>query len=146
MLLNCGVGEDSWESLDSKEFKQVNPKEISPEYSLEGVMLKRKLQLSGHLIWRADSLLRPWCWERLKAGWEGVDRGWDGWMASLTQWTWTGVNSGSWWWRGRPGVLQSMGSQRVGHVERLNHGTRTAVAARKFRSYQCVAALGGKTG
>ena len=125
--LNCGVGEDSWESLDSKEFKQVNPKEINPEYSLEGVMLKLKLQFSGHLIWRANSLVRPWCWERLKAGWEGVDRGRDGWMASLTQWTRIGVNSGSWWWRGRPGILQAMGSQRVGHIERLNHGTRTAV-------------------
>ena len=58
---------------------------------------------------------RPWCWERLKAGGEGDDRGWDGWMASPTQWTWVWVNSGSWWWIGRPGVLQSMGSQRVGH-------------------------------
>ena len=58
---------------------------------------------------------RLWCWERLKAGGEGDDRGWDGWMASLTQWTWVWVNSRSWWWAGRPGVLQSMGSQRVGH-------------------------------
>ena len=58
---------------------------------------------------------RPWCWERLKAGGEGDDRGWDGWMASPTQWTWVWVNSGSWWWTGRPGVLRSMGSQRVGH-------------------------------
>ena len=56
---------------------------------------------------------RPWCWERLKAGGEGDNRGWDGWMASLTQWTWVWVNSGSWRWTGRPGVLQSMGSQRV---------------------------------
>ena len=60
-------------------------------------------------------LKRPWCWETLKAGGEEDDRGWDGWMASLTQWTWVRVNSGSWWWTGRPGVLQSMGSQRVGH-------------------------------
>ena len=52
---------------------------------------------------------RPWCWERLKAGGEGDDRGWNGWMASLTQWTWVWENSGSWWWTGRPGVLQSMG-------------------------------------
>ena len=57
---------------------------------------------------------RPWCWKRLKAG-EGDDRGWDGWMASPTQWTWVWVNSWSWWWTGRPGVLQSMGSQRVRH-------------------------------
>ena len=58
---------------------------------------------------------RPWCRERLKAGGEGDDRGWDGWMASPTQWTWVWVNSRSWWWTGRPGVLQLMGSQRVGH-------------------------------
>ena len=58
---------------------------------------------------------RPWCWERLRAGGEGDDRGWDGWMASPTPWTWVWANSRSWWWTGRPGVLQSMGSQRVGH-------------------------------
>ena len=58
---------------------------------------------------------RPWCWERLKAGGEGDNRGWDGWMASPTQWTWVWVNSGRWWWTGRPGVLQSMGSQRARH-------------------------------
>ena len=58
---------------------------------------------------------RPWCWESLKAGGEGDDRGWDGWMASLTQWTWTWARSRSLWWIGKPGVLQSMGSQRGGH-------------------------------
>ena len=58
---------------------------------------------------------RLWCWEGLGAGGEGDDRGWDVWMASLTRWTWVWVNSGSWWWTGRPGVLQFMGSQRVGH-------------------------------
>ena len=59
-------------------------------------------------------LKRPWCWERLRVREEG-DRGWDDWMASPTQWTWVWVNSGSWWWTGRPGVLQSMGLPRVGH-------------------------------
>ena len=58
-------------------------------------------------------LKRPWCWERLKVGGEGNDRGWDGWMASPTQWTWVWVNSRNWWWTGRPGVLQPMASQRV---------------------------------
>ena len=58
---------------------------------------------------------RPWCWEGLRAGGEGDDGGWDGCMASLTRWTWVWVNSGSWWWTGRPGVLQVMGLQRVGH-------------------------------
>jgi len=60
-------------------------------------------------------LKRPWCWERLKVGGEDDDRGWDAWMASLTQWTWVWVNSGSWWWTGRPGVLQPMESRRIGH-------------------------------
>ena len=58
---------------------------------------------------------RLWCWEGLGAGGEGDDRGWDGWMASLTRWTWVSVKSGSWWWTGRPGVLRFMESQRVGH-------------------------------
>ena len=58
---------------------------------------------------------RPWCWERLKGGGEGDDRGWDGWMASPTRWTWIWENSMGWWWTGKTGVLQSMGSQRVRH-------------------------------
>jgi len=74
-------------------------------------------------------LKRLWCWERLKAGGEGDNRGWDGWMASPTQWTWVWINSRNWWWTRRPGVLQSMESQRVRHnwatelnwTEDLNH-------------------------
>ena len=89
-------------------------KDISPGCSLEVLMLKLKLQYFVHLMRRTDSLKRPWCWERLKA-WEGDNRGWDGWMASPTQWTWVWLNSGSWCWTGRPGVLWFMGSQRVGH-------------------------------
>ena len=58
---------------------------------------------------------RPWCWERLRAGGEGDDRGWDDWMASPTRWTWVWVSSGSWWWTGKPGRLQSMGLQRGRH-------------------------------
>ena len=90
-------------------------KEISPGCSLEGLTLKLKLQYFGHLMWRDDSWKRPWCWEGLGAGGEGDNRGWDGWMASPTQWTWVWVNSGSWWWTERPGMLRFMGSQRVGH-------------------------------
>ena len=60
-------------------------------------------------------LKRPCCWERLRAGGEGDDRGWDGWKASLTQWTWVWVNPGSWWWTGRPGMLRFIESQKVGH-------------------------------
>ena len=168
----------------------LSHKEISPGISLEGMMLKLKLQYFGHLMWRVDSLektqmlggiggrrrkgrlrmrwldgitdsmdatlselwelvmdreawravihgvaksrirlsdwtelnwceeltnsKRPWCWERLKVGGEGDDRGWDGWMTSPTRWTWVWASSGSWWWTGRPGMLQSLGLQRVG--------------------------------
>ena len=89
-------------------------KEISPGISLEGMMLKLKLQYFGHLMRRVDSLERLWCWEGLGAG-EGDNRGWDGWMASPSRWTWGWMNSGSWWWTRRPGMLRFMGSQRVGH-------------------------------
>ena len=90
-------------------------KEVSPECSLEGLMLKLKLQYFGHLMWRANSLEKTWYCERLKAGGEGDDRGWDGWMASPTQWTWVWVSAGCWWWTGKLGMLQAMGLQRVRH-------------------------------
>ena len=98
-------------------------KEISPEYSLEGLMLKLKLQYFGYLMQRADSLEKPWCWERLKAGGEGDDRGWDGWMASLTWWTWFWASPGSWWWTGKPGVLQSMGGCKESDTTELLNWT-----------------------
>ena len=68
-------------------------KEINPEYLLEGLLLQLKLQYFGHVMQRADSWRRPWYWEKLRAGGEGNDREWDGWMASLTQWTWVWANS-----------------------------------------------------
>ena len=83
--------------LTARRLNQLILKEISPEYSLEGLMLKLKLQYFGHLMQRTNSLEKTWCWERLKAGGEGDDRGWDGWMTSLTQWTWVWANSGRWW-------------------------------------------------
>ena len=78
-------------------------------------MLKLKLQYFGHLMRRVDSLEKTLMLGGIGAGGEGDDRGWDGWMASPTRWTWVWVNSRSWWWTGRPGVQQFMGSQRVGH-------------------------------
>ena len=108
--------------LDCKQTNQSILKEISPEYSLEGLMLKLKLKLQyfGHLMRTADSL-KVWCWERLKAGGQGDDRGQDGWMASLTQWTWVWTRSGRWWRTGKPGVLQSMGCKELNMTERLNN-------------------------
>ena len=99
--------------LDCKEIKPVHSREISPEYSLEGLMLKLKLQYFGHLIEELSHLKRPWCWEWFKEGVKGDNRAWNGWMASLTPWTWVWVSSRSWWWTGRPGVLQPMGLQIV---------------------------------
>jgi len=90
-------------------------KEISPGCSLEGMMLKLKLQYFGHLMWRVDSLEKTLMLGRIGGRGEGDSRGWDGWMLSPTWWTWVWVNSGSWWWTGRPGVLRFMGSQRVRH-------------------------------
>ena len=116
MLLNCGVGKDSWESLGLQG-------DQTGQFS-------RKSVLNIHWkvwcwSWKPNTLAtwceelthwkRPWCWERLKAGEEGDDKGWDSWMASPTWWTWVWASSGRWWWTGRPGVLQSMGLQRVRH-------------------------------
>ena len=105
--------------LTARRSNQSILKEISPEYSLEGLMLKLKLQCFGPLMWRADSFEKTLMLE-LKAGGEGDDRGWDGWMASLTQWTWVWVNSGCWWWTGRPGMVPFMGLQSLDMAERLN--------------------------
>ena len=79
------------------------------------LMLKLKLQYFGHLMPRADSFEKTLMLGKIEGARRRGDRGWDGWMASLTQWTWVWVNSRSWWWTGRPGMLRFMGSQRVGH-------------------------------
>ena len=92
--------------------------EISPEYSMEGLMLK--LQYFGYLLQRTDSFEKTWCWEGLKVGEEGDHRGWDGWMASLTQWTWVWVSSRSWWCTGKPGMLRFMGSKESDMTKWLN--------------------------
>ena len=101
--------------LGCEEIKSVNPKrnqswtDAEAEASPDGGHLMGATWCEEVTHWK-----RPWCWERLGAG-EGHDRGWDGWMASLTRWTWVWASSGRWWWTGKPGVLQSTGSQRVGH-------------------------------
>ena len=95
-------------------------KEISPEYSLEGLMLKLNIQYFGHLMRRTDSLEKTVMLEKIESGREGDDRGWDGWMASPTQWTWVWAISGSWWWMGKPDVLQSMSHKELDTIEQLN--------------------------
>ena len=115
MLLNSSVRKTLENLLDKKEIQPVHPKGDQ-----SWVFIGRTdVEAETPILWATcckelTHWKRPWCWERLKVG-EGDDRGWDGWMASLTQWTWVWVNSGSWWWTGTPGMLQSMGSQRVGH-------------------------------
>ena len=99
--------------LDCKEIKLVNPKGNQSwifigSWSWSSNTLATSCEELTH--WK-----RPQCWERLKAAEEGQNRGWDGWMASPTRWTWVWASSGSWWWTGRPSVLQSMESQRVRH-------------------------------
>ena len=108
--------------LGSTEIQPVHPKEISPGCSLEELCWSWNSSTFATWCKEMTHWRRPWCWEKLKAGGEGNDRGWDGWRASPTQWTWVWVNSRSWWWTGRPGVLQSMGSQKVGYdwVTELN--------------------------
>ena len=99
----------------TRRFNQSILKEISPEYSLEGLMLKLKPILLANWWEELTHWKRIRCWKRLKVGGEAADRGWDGWMASSTQWTWVWVSSGSWWWTGRPGMLRFMRLQRVRH-------------------------------
>ena len=90
-------------------------KEISPEYSLEGRCWSWNSNTLATWYEELPNWKRPWCWERLKAGGKGDDREWDGWMASWTWWTWVWSSSGSWWWTGNSGMLQSMGLQIVGY-------------------------------
>ena len=124
MLLKCGVGEDSWESLglQGDPTRQSYRKSVLNIHWKDGCWSCNSNTLDTRWEGLTD-LKRSWCWERLKAG-EGMT-GWDGWMASPTRWTWVWVNSVSWWWSGRPGVLQFMGLQRVGHdwATELNNRT-----------------------
>ena len=116
MLLNCGVGEDSWEFLGL----QGDPTSPSQRKSVLNIHWK-----DWWWSWNSNSVAtsckkpthwkRPWCWKRLKAGGEGDDIGWDGWMAPPTQWSWDWANSWNQWSTQKPGTLQSMGLQRIRH-------------------------------
>ena len=99
--------------LDCKEIQPVHPKGNQSWVFIE----RTDVEAETPILWPPNAktwhLKRPWCWERLRAGGERDGRGWDGWMASPTQWAWVWVNSSGWWWTGRPGMLRIMGSQRV---------------------------------
>ena len=121
MLLNCVVGDDSWESLGL----QGDPTSSSWRRSVLGVHWK-----DWCWSWNSTTLAtsceelthwkRPWCWEGLGAGGEGDDRGWDSWMASLTWWAWVWVISGSLWWTGSLVCCVSWGHKESDTTERLN--------------------------
>ena len=118
MLLNCGVGEDSWESLGlqgDQILKEINSKGNQP-----WIFIGRTDAEAPMTTWWEEQIhwKRLFCCERLKAGGEGEDRGQDGWMASPTQWTWVWANPGRWWRTVQPDMLQSVGSQTVGHTLR----------------------------
>ena len=103
-------------SLECKDIQPVHPKRNQSWIFIQRTDVKDKTPI----LWPPDvekltHWKKPWCWARLKVGGEGDDRGLDGWMASLTWWTWVWASCESWWWTGKPGMLQSMGSQRVGH-------------------------------
>ena len=126
--------------LDSKEIQLVHPKGNQSWVFIGRTDAKVETPIlwppnaKNWLIWK-----KPWCWEILKVGGEGDDRGWDGWMASPTRWTWVGVSSGSWWWTGRPGELQPMGLQRIGHDwENELNMTHGKILKWKLRSFVCV--------
>ena len=105
----------------AKRSNQSILKEINPEYSLEGLMLKLKFNTLATWWIELTHWKRPWYWERLKAAGEGDNRKWDGWMASLIQWAWVWASSGSWWWTGKLCVLQSMGRKESDTTKGLNN-------------------------
>ena len=135
------LGKTLESSLDSKEIKPVNPK------GNQSWIFTGRTDAEAPIFWPPDVKTqhwkRPWCWDGLGAGGEEGDRGWDGWMASLTRWTWVWVNSRSWWWAGRPGVLRFMGSQRVGHdwATELNWTERYWIMSDVKRLFMCLLAI-----
>ena len=108
-------------SFTNWAIREAPDKPVHPKGNQSWMFIGRTdVEAETPILWPPDAKnsfekKRPWCWEILRAGGEGDNRGWDGWMASPTQWTWVWVNSGSWWWTGRPDVPQSMGLQRAGH-------------------------------
>ena len=128
--------------LDCKTIQPVDPKRYQSVLNIHWKDWCWSWNASTLATWCQELIhwKRSWCWERLRARGEGDgDRGWDGWIASPTQWTWVWVNSGSWWWTGRPGVLQSMGSQRVGHDWATELSSKVKLSGILFSSPKCPA-------
>ena len=112
MLLNCSVGDDSWESLGLQEDQTNTSSRISVlDFHWKDWCWSWSSNTLATWCKELTHWKRPWYWERLKVGREGENRGWDGWMASSTHWTWVWASSGSWWWTMKPDMLQSIGSQ-----------------------------------
>ena len=114
-------------------------KEISPGCSLEGLMLKLKLQYFGHLMGRADSFEKTVMLGKIEGRRKRDDRGWDGWMVSPTRWTWVWIDSGSWWWTGRPGVLRFMGRKESDMTEQLQWTDHFRRKYSKWRGFLTIA-------
>ena len=132
----------------ARRFNQFILKEFSPECSLERLMLKLKLQYLATWYEQLTHLKRPWCWERSHVGGEGDDRGWDGWMASLTQWMWVWVNSGSWWdreaWHAAAHGVTKSRTERLNWTERYL-SIRTFLADQWLRLWAFTAGGRGST-
>ena len=120
--------------LDCKEIQPVHPKKSVLSVHWKDCCWSWNFNTFDTWCEKLTHLKRPWCWERLEVGGEWDDRGWDGWLSSPTQQTWVWVNSGNWWWTGRPGVLWFMGSQRVEHdwVTELNWTDHLHLGPRHF--------------
>ena len=113
--------EETHESpLDCEEIQPVHPEGVQSWVFIGRTDVEAEAPIPATWCKELTHLKRPWCWERLKARGEGDDRGWGGWITSLTQWTWVWVNSGSWLWTGRPGVLRFMGLKSLDRTEQLN--------------------------
>ena len=120
MLLNCSLRTLLRVPWTARRSNQSILKEISPEYSLEGLMLKLKLQYFGHPMWRADSLEKILMLGKIEGRRRRDNRGWGGWMASPTEWTWVWVNSGSWWWTGSLVCCSPWGHKELETTEQMN--------------------------
>ena len=135
MHLNCGVGKDPWVPCTARTSNQSILKEISSEYSLEGLRLKLKLQYSGHLMRRTDSLKKTLMLRKIEGRRRRGPQG-TRWLDGISnQWTWVWASSRSWWWTGKPGMLQSTGSQKVRldwATERLSNNNKQTINTNFF--------------